>query len=122
VTVAATLGRNAEIAVADFLFARGFSILERNVRLGSLELDVVARKGPLLAVVEVRSRRPGALVGAFASVTSTKRGRLQRAVRRLWRERLSVLPGIKRVRIDVAAVTFVGGETRIEYAPGALGS
>ncbi len=122
VTAAAELGRNAETAVADFLFVEGFSILERNVRLGPLELDVVARKGPLLAVVEVRARRPGALVGAFASVTSTKRARLRRAVRRLWRERLSAVPGIERVRIDVAAVTFAMGQTRIEYAPGALGA
>jgi putative endonuclease len=119
---AAELGRNAETAVADCLFAEGFSILGRNIRLGSLELDIVARKGSLLAVVEVRARRPGALVGAFASVTSTKRARLLRAVQRLWREHLSSLPGIERVRIDVAAVTFVGRQTRIEYAKGALGA
>ena len=48
VTAAAELGRNAETAVADFLCVEGFSILERNVRLGPLERDVVARKGPLL--------------------------------------------------------------------------
>jgi len=116
----AELGRNAEVAVADYLFAEGFSILSRNVRLGSLELDIVARKGSLVAIVEVRSRRPGALVGAFESVTATKRARLLRAVKRLWRESLSALHGIERVRIDVAAVTFAGGLTRIEYAKGAL--
>jgi putative endonuclease len=116
----AELGRNAEVAVADCLFVEGFSILARNVRLGSLELDIVARKGPLVAVVEVRARRPGALVGPFASVTFTKRVRVRRAVRRLWRERLSAMEGVERLRIDVAAVTFVGGQPRIEYAEGAL--
>jgi Holliday junction resolvase-like predicted endonuclease len=71
----------------------------------------------------VRARRPGALVGAFASVTATKRARLRRAVRRLWRERLATVRGIERARIDVAGVTFAMGQTRIEYAPpGALGA
>ena len=116
----AELGREAEIAVADCLFAQGFSVLGRNVRLGALELDVVARKGPLVVVVEVRSRRPGALVSAFASVTATKRARVRHGVRRLWREHLYAMPGIERVRIDVAAVTFINGETRIDYAAGAL--
>jgi len=116
----AELGRNAETAVADCLFAEGFAILERNVRLGALELDIVARRGPLVAVVEVRARRPGALVGAFASVTATKRARLRRAVWRLWRERLAAITGVERLRIDVAAVTFVRGQTRIEYAAGAI--
>jgi putative endonuclease len=120
VSASADLGRNAETAVADCLFVEGFSILGRNVRLGSLELDVVARKGSLMAVVEVRARRSGALVGPFASVNYTKRSRLRRAVQRLWRERRSAMPGVERVRIDVAAVTFVGGQTRIEYAEGAL--
>lgn len=115
------VGRRAETAVADCLFAEGFTILGRNVRLGSLEIDVLARKGPLVLIVEVRTRRKGALVGAFASVTSTKRVRLLRAARRLWRERLSTVPGIERVRIDVAAVTFSGGQTLVEYAKGALG-
>jgi putative endonuclease len=117
---AADLGRNAETAVADCLFADGFSVLGRNVRVGHLELDVVARKGALLVVVEVRARRPGALVGAFASVTAPKRERVRRAVQRLWRERLSAIRGVERVRIDVAAVTFARGQTSIEYAEGAL--
>lgn len=117
---AADLGRNAEAAVADFLFADGFALLGRNVRLGPLELDIVARKGPLVAVVEVRARRAGSWLGAFASVTAIKRTRVRRATARLWRERLAAIPGVDRVRIDVAAVAFSGGQTRLEYAAGAL--
>jgi putative endonuclease len=114
------LGRRAEIAVSDYLFAEGFSVLGRNVRLGPLELDVVARKGPLLVVVEVRTRKPGAIVGAFASVTHTKRARVLRAAQRLWRARIAYMRGVERMRLDVAAVAFVGGETLVDYAPGAI--
>ena len=116
-------GARAEDAVVDFLTSRGFEILGRNVRLGALELDIVARSGALAAIVEVRTRGAGAYVGALASVDATKRARLLRAADRLWRQRLSKVKGIERVRIDVAAVTFDAGETgetRVEYIEGAL--
>lgn len=116
----AELGARAEAAVADYVYARGFAVLARNVRLGRLELDIVARKGPLLAVVEVRTRGPGSLVGPFESVDGAKRARLTHAVERLWRRRLPAMAGVERVRIDVAAVKFAGDRTLIDYVEGAL--
>lgn len=117
----AEVGRRAEAAVADLLFAKGFSLLARNLRLGALELDIVARKGALVVVVEVRTRGAGAWVGALESVTWTKRLRLRQATRRLWHTRLAKMPSIERVRIDVAAVSFVGPKTCVEYIAGAVG-
>jgi putative endonuclease len=115
------LGRRAELVVADELFARGFSVIGRNVRLGALELDVIARRGPLLVVVEVRVRGSGSWVGPFESVTRAKRARLLRAVDRFWRQRAeTALADVERVRIDVAAVTFDAGRTRVEYAEGVV--
>ena len=106
--------------MADYLFADGFTILGRNVRLGALEIDVVARRGSLVVVVEVRARSPGAMVPAFASVTRDKRARLLNAADRLWRTRLHAWREVTRMRIDVAAVSFEGGGTRIRYAPGVI--
>jgi len=114
------LGRRAEVVVADYLFARGFAVLGRNVRIGPLELDVVARRGPLVVVVEVRTRRPGGLVGPFQSVGPTKRARVLRAARDLWTRHLARVTTIDRVRIDVAAVTFEHGHTKVDYAEGAI--
>ncbi len=114
------LGRRAELAVADCLFAAGFDLVGRNLRFGALELDVVAKRGPLLIVAEVRTRGPRSLVGPFASVTRVKRARVAAAVERFWRDRRRELMDIERVRIDVAAVTFVGNETQIEFAAGAI--
>jgi putative endonuclease len=115
-------GRQAEAAVADYLVASGYRVLARNLRLGALELDVVAQKDDVVAVVEVRTRGPGALQGPFESVTATKRMRLRRAVQRLWRDRLSKMKDVQRVRIDVAAVTFDRGQTRVEYVEDAIES
>jgi putative endonuclease len=121
VTARAALGRRAELAVADYLVVRGFSILGRNVRLGPLELDIVARQDALVAVVEVRTRGRRSLQGPFESIGGTKRARLRRAVRRLWRDQLQAMKDVERVRIDVAAVTFEGGVTTVEYVEGAIG-
>ncbi len=115
------MGRRAELAVADYLFVEGHTVVGRNLRFGALELDVVARRGPLLVVAEVRTRGPRALVGPFESVTRAKRARILRAVERLWRERRNEMADIQRVRIDVVAVTFVADETRVEYAKGVIG-
>ena len=114
------LGRRAELAVVDYLRALGFSILGQNVRLGPLEIDVVARQGDLVVVVEVRTRGQGSYQRPFESLGRAKRERLRRAVRRLWKERLLGMPGVERVRIDVAAVTFEGGKTSVEYVEGAI--
>lgn len=50
-------GRSGEERAARYLKRRGYQLLERNVRAGRGELDIVARKGELLAFVEVKSHR-----------------------------------------------------------------
>jgi putative endonuclease len=100
--------------LVDYLVVRGFSILGRNVRLGPLELDVFARQGSLVAVVEVRTWGPTALGGAFESIGPPRRARLRKAVERLWRETLEAMKDVERVRIDAVAVTFEGGVTSVE--------
>lgn len=114
-------GRRAEQAVADWLEARGFQILRRNLRLGHLEIDIVARKDDLAIMVEVRTRGKGALEGPFASIASgKKRMHLLNAADRLWRLHLSKMSGIERMRIDVAAVRFENDDAVVDYVPGAL--
>jgi len=118
----AALGRRAELAAADYLIARRFEILARNLRLGRLEIDIVARRGPLVVAVEVRTRGPGAYERALESIGRTKQARLVAAVERLWSSRLARMPDVERVRIDVAAVRFEHGQTLIEYVQGAIGA
>jgi putative endonuclease len=113
-------GRRAELAVADYLIVRGFVVLARNLRLGRLELDVVARREGLIAITEVRNRGQGSFEGPFESIRPSKRLRLLRAVDRLWHDQLAAMPGVERVRIDAAAVTFHHGQTLVEYVEGAI--
>jgi len=100
--------------------ARGFELLARNVRFGPLEVDLVARKGELAVAVEVRTRGAGSFVGPLESVDAKKRATLLRACRRLWDESLAKIDGIARMRIDVAAVEFADGATRVDYIESAI--
>lgn len=114
-------GREAEQLAADDLVARGFRVLWRNVRIGPLEVDVVAKKDDLVVIVEVRSRAEGALEGPLASLSISKRRALLKASRGIWRGRLSKMPEVMRVRIDVASVTYPReGAPRLEWVPGAI--
>jgi putative endonuclease len=108
------------LAVADYLAAKGFRILARNLRIGPFEIDVVARRGPLVVAVEVRTRGPRSFERALESIGRTKQRRMLAAADRLWRDHLASTPDIERVRIDVASVTFADGRTDVEYVEAAV--
>ena len=91
-----------------------------NVRIGRLELDVVAREGRVVIVVEVRARGPTAWTTAFGSLDTKKRQRVRRAAERLWQRRYRDDPSVDRLRIDAASVTFVNDEPVVEYAKAAF--
>jgi putative endonuclease len=90
------------------------------LKVGHYELDVVAREGPLIVVVEVRTRSEGALTRAFGSLTGEKRLRIRRAGERLWQRRYRSDPSAERLRFDAASVTFIDGVPRVEYVPAAF--
>ena len=115
------IGRSAEQLAAAHLADEGFRVLWQNVRIGPLEVDLVAKKDDLVIIVEVRSRGPGAFEGPLASITWSKRRMLLRAARGLWRGRLKKMPDVNRVRIDVVAITSTrGASPRIEWIKGAI--
>jgi len=114
-------GREAEEAAAEKLRATGFRILWQTLRIGALELDLVAKKCDLVVVVEVRARGPGSFEKPLASISRTKRRTLLRGVRALWKGRIAKMPEVKRIRIDVAAVTRAeDGTLSIEWIAGAF--
>ena len=109
-----SLARRAEDLVASLLEARGFQICGRNVRVGRLELDVIARRGPLIVVCEVRSRSSARPVFPAETISGKKLARVRRATA-MWLRREKL--GRVHARIDAAAVVFdgPGGEPRVEY-------
>lgn len=105
------LGRRGEDAAAAYLKGKGYTLLDRNVRVPMGEADIVARDGAVVVLVEVKSRtvdpsrpRPKAeaQVGAF------KRRKLLAIM-----DHLSRANGWQRVkkRIDIVAVEYDSADT-----------
>ena len=69
-------GTEAEGLAAAFLARHGLTIVERNWRCRSGEIDIIARDGETLAFIEVRLRRRGDFGGAAESITARKRARM----------------------------------------------
>jgi putative endonuclease len=111
------LGREGEERAAAFLAREGFAILARNVRAGGVELDLVAARGPLLAIVEVKARRGRACGAPEEAVDARKRGRLVRGAR-AWLAASS--RRYASVRFDVVTCELEDGEWRVRHWPGAF--
>jgi putative endonuclease len=109
----AGLGRRAEDLAAATLEARGARVLLRNYRRRCGELDLVAREGATLVVVEVRMRSGDEYGGGAASVDRGKQRRIVLTTRQLLQRHreLAALP----VRFDVAVVSPGAPAWRIEW-------
>jgi putative endonuclease len=75
------LGSDAEERAAQLLRQAGYAIVARNFRCRMGELDIVARRGTLLIIAEVRLRSSAGFGGPGASITAAKRARIVRAAR-----------------------------------------
>ena len=70
-------GRRAELICALWLMAKGYRILGFRLKTPQGEIDLLARKGPVLAVVEVKLRTT--IETALEAVGERQRQRLRRA-------------------------------------------
>lgn len=104
----AQVGQRGEALTADYLAGRGFVILGRNVRVGRLEIDVIAQRDDLVVFVEVRARSNRRTAEPFESIDRGKVQRLRRAAAR-WLEQWPARgQAMVNVRFDVASVVLDG--------------
>lgn len=112
------LGRAGEQAAARFLAARGYRIVARNVRADRVEIDVIARRGPLLVFIEVKSRASFGSGSAAEAVDARKQARLRRGARAWLAERPVAARGVRRTRFDVVTCVRAplgnGGERSLD--------
>lgn len=73
---AESLGRRAELIAALWLMLKGYRILARRAQTGAGELDLVARKGRVLAIVEVKAR--ATLRSGLAAISWHQQQRIMR--------------------------------------------
>jgi len=94
------LGRRAEVVAALWLMAKGYRILGFRLATPLGEIDLLAQRGQVLAVVEVKQRK--SIEDALDAVTPTQRDRLRRAAAHVSAHRLA-LRGLS-VRLDLIAL------------------
>ncbi len=68
-----TLGKTGEEIACRFLEEQGYSIITRNYRTRTGEIDIIAREGAVLAFVEVKTRGSGRFGHPFEAITFHKR-------------------------------------------------
>jgi len=50
------LGKKGEELAVEFLLKKGYKIVSRNFKFQKTEVDIIARKGKTLAIIEVKTR------------------------------------------------------------------
>lgn len=80
-------GHHAETVAAEYLSHRGLKLIDRNVRAGRGEIDLIMQDGATLVFVEVRARKAGAWVSAAESVSFAKRKKIIETAERLLNEK-----------------------------------
>jgi putative endonuclease len=112
------LGAEGERRAAAHLERRGYRVLDRNVRAGGVELDVVAERGGLVVFVEVKTRRSSGPGAPEEAVDRRKQARLVQGARAWLRGRRR---RYRAARFDVLACEVrPDGSWRIRHLEGAF--
>ncbi len=110
-------GRRGEEIAVKYLRDNGFLVCDRNWRSGRYEIDIVARRSGVTHIVEVRTRRAGALASPESTITTSKRAAMCRAAEAYVAR--TALRGD--VEFDLIAVDmFPDGRYDVRYIPNAV--
>ena len=112
-----SLGKIGENLACGELERRGYAILTRRYRHAGAEIDIVARDGPALVFVEVKTREGREFGDGAEAVTRRKRRRIAMAATDyLARHQTGECP----CRFDVVSIMLSDGEPEIEVIPNAF--
>ena len=110
------LGKKGEDLAIDFLLKKGYKIVTRNFRYQKAEVDIIARKGNILAVIEVKTRSTPDFGNPQDFVKGRQIQRLVKAVDYFVNEhQLNV-----EVRFDIIAIIKNKAGTKIEHLENAF--
>lgn len=109
-------GKLGEAIAVDFLVEAGYEICDKNYRYQKAEIDILAKKGDVLAVVEVKSRT----LGFYKSLNDViGQGKIQRLVlaadHYIQQHKLDC-----EVRFDVVTVVKTKGKFKTEHLKNAF--
>jgi putative endonuclease len=110
-----SIGRWGEQAAADYLCEHGYEITARNVRTPYGEIDLVARKGEITILVEVKARTSKQFGPPEMAVTPRKQAHMLASA-----DYYAQQNEVDHWQIDVIAVERVKGKVEIVHFENAL--
>lgn len=110
------LGKKGEQLAVDFLVKNNYEIIERNYRFDKAEVDIIARKDSILAIVEVKTRSTVDFGNPQDFVKPKQIQRLVKAVD----EYVTVNDLDVEVRFDIIAIVKDGKKFNIEHLENAF--
>ena len=107
------LGAKGEEIAVRYLQSREYKILERNYRIRSGEIDIIAEQGENLVFIEVKTRADKHFGSPFESVTVRKQKQLSKVAleyisKQDWHDRPA--------RFDVVGIELQEGESTFQNA------
>lgn len=104
-------GKLGEELAFDYLTGKGYEILERNWRNVHKEIDIIAKEGKFLVIVEVKTRQTDEYGEPDVAVTRKKQRMLIAAANAyITRKGLDM-----ETRFDIISIVFRDGEPVIEH-------
>lgn len=101
------LGKWGEDIAAAYLEKNGYVIIERDWKSGHIDLDIIAREGSTLVIVEVKTRRNRLFGNPEEAVDFRKRHSLQSAINHYVKSHRTS----NKVRIDIISIVGMMGST-----------
>ena len=110
------LGKKGEQLAVDFLLENNYNIIERNYRFDKAEVDIIAQKKDILAIVEVKTRSTADFGNPQDFVKPKQIQRLVKAVN----EYVTANDLDVEVRFDIIAIVKEGNGFNIEHLENAF--
>ena len=112
-------GKKGEDVACDLLAGRGHTILERNHRVGHLEIDIISVSADGIHFVEVKARRESIQAPPQDNVDHVKQRRIAAAAKGYLRSRKGLPFNGCECHFDVIAVIFKENTAQVDYFPDA---
>ena len=112
-------GKKGEDMACDLLAGRGHTILERNHRVGHLEIDIISVSADGIHFVEVKARRESIQAPPQDNVDHVKQRRIAAAAKGYLRSRKGLPFNGCDCHFDVIAVIFKENTAQVDYFPDA---
>lgn len=110
------LGNWGEEYSVGYLQKKGFQVVERNYRFQKNEIDIVAKHGSELVIVEVKTRQTAEIGEPWRAVTRSKQKQIIKVADQFVKDNQIDLD----VRFDIISIVHNSYKTEIEHIEGAF--